>query len=144
MPWKYWIGISWRVMRCQRWGSRAPADPGRTRAITAMKAATRATRGRIARSLRRGGLGLHLARHRQQHVGRADDRGEALGGVVRHADGELRAAGLVQRARDLLAQLLCPHRVELDGRHREPVAAERDRAGPGRAELDARLLEQEE
>ena len=76
-----------------------------------------------------------LALDRQQRVGRVDDRGEALVGVVGDAHGELRLARLVERARDLGAEPLGAHGVELDRRDGEAALAEADRtcARPGRA-----------
>src|SRR5436190_23781663 len=85
-----------------------------------------------------------LSCHGQQLVGGAEDRREALLRVVGNADGELRLAGLVERAREVLAELLRAHGVELDRRDREPAALEGDRLRAGLAELDARLLEGDE
>src|SRR3954451_7002490 len=70
-------------------------------------------------------------------------RKAVLGGVG-NSQRELRLARFVERLGDLLLEALRPLGVEIDRRDREPAAAERHRAGPRLAELDARLLERDE
>src|SRR3954470_17241963 len=70
-------------------------------------------------------------------------RKAVLGGVG-NSQRELRLARFVERLGDLLLEPLRPLGVEIDRRDGKPAAAERDRAGPRLAELDARLLERDE
>ena len=80
----------------------------------------------------------------QQRVRGADDRREALLRVLGDAHRQLRAAGLVGRAGDLVLQARGAGGVEVDRRHGQPAAAEAHRAGAGLAELDPRLLQADE
>ena len=91
--------------------------------------------GDEARALGRGGPSTASRVTASSTSAALHDGREPLRRVLGNPDRKLRLARLVQRLGDLGAQPLGADRVELDRRHREPVAAERDRprARPGRA-----------
>ncbi len=80
----------------------------------------------------------------EQYVGGLHHGRKARRALARHAHGDLRAPGLVQRLGQLLAQSTRAYGVELDRRDGEAVAAEAHRRGAGLAELDPRALQREQ
>src|SRR5919109_503224 len=80
----------------------------------------------------------------KNRLGGGHDRSEALLGLVRKPHAHRLAPRLVDRLRHALTQRLGAARVELDRRDRHALGREPDRPRPGAAELDARVLEEDE
>src|SRR5262249_6637753 len=84
-----------------------------------------------------------LPLYRQQNVRGSHHGRKALSPLARNPHRDMRATGLVQRLRQLLAQPPGADRVELDRNDREAPTAEAHRSRAGLPELDPCALQRE-